>query len=67
MQTRRNCLQRTCIAQREISTELQRHAGGGERDSDASNKSDASDALQRSGAGARQSREAGTINEKKDA
>jgi hypothetical protein len=67
MQTRRDNVQRTCIAQREISTELQRHAGGGERDSDASNESDASDALQRSGAGARQSREAGSINERKDA
>ena len=38
-----------------------------ERDSDASNESDASDALQRSGAGARQSRKAGSINERKDA
>ena len=38
-----------------------------ERDSDASNESDASDTLQRSGAGARQSHEAASINERNDA
>ena len=64
MQTWRDSVQRTCTA-RNIHRAAAR--GGGERDSDASNESDASDALQRSGAGARQSREAGSINERKDA
>ena len=61
MQTWRDSVQRTCTA-RNIHRAAAR--GGGERDSDASNESDA---LQRSGAGARQSREAGSINERKDA